>query len=324
MKEYGGYLSLELCKGEEYYRGLEVLRCNCGRTAIVLAIRDAGYKKILLPYYMCQSVEQELKKQNIDIGYYHIAQDYNPIKVNLDSEEGILIADYFGTKSRKDMIDLVKKYKRVILDHTQSFFMHPVSGAYNIYSCRKFFGVADGAYLIKEGFKEIELKPMESSMYAGFLLKSIETGTNDNYRDSLINEKRIEDSGICGMSVLTKRILEGVNYESVRTQRRKNFQYMHELLGGVNQWKGTLENEMVPMVYPFLYEDSGLRDYLISKNIYVPQWWKYLLEESKGNEFELWLCKYLIPLPIDQRYLREDMDAIVRQITHYIDGHRKG
>lgn len=324
MKEYGGYLPLELHGGEEYYCGTDVIRCNSGRTAIVLAVRDAGYKKILLPYYMCQSVEHELRRQKIDIGYYHIDTKYNPMGVNLESGEGILIASYFGTRMRRDMISLVKKYKCVILDHTQSFYMNPVAHAYNIYSCRKFFGVSDGAYLIKSGIKDMELKRMESSKCAGFLIRSIETGTNKNYGDSLKNEKRIETSGICGMSVLTKKILEGVDYKRVRVQRRKNFQRMHEFLGNVNQWKGTLGEGVVPMVYPFLYEDKGLRDYLLSMNIYIPQWWKYLLEGKKANGFERWLCEYLIPLPVDQRYSKEDMDKISNRINDYINEQRKG
>lgn len=35
----------------------------------------------------------------------------------------------------------------IILDNTQSFFQKPISGIDTIYSCRKYFGVPDGAYL---------------------------------------------------------------------------------------------------------------------------------------------------------------------------------
>ena len=43
--------------------------------------------------------------------------------------------------------------RSLIIDNTQAFYEPPRKGAYNVYSCRKFFGVSDGAYLIKEGIQ---------------------------------------------------------------------------------------------------------------------------------------------------------------------------
>ena len=49
QREFGGYLPLELPHGQELYTGAGVLRLNCGRNAIVAALRDAGAKKSTLP-----------------------------------------------------------------------------------------------------------------------------------------------------------------------------------------------------------------------------------------------------------------------------------
>ena len=43
QREFGGYLPLELPHGQELYTGAGVLRLNCGRNAIVAALRDAGW-----------------------------------------------------------------------------------------------------------------------------------------------------------------------------------------------------------------------------------------------------------------------------------------
>ena len=56
QREFGGYLPLELPHGQELYTGAGVLRLNCGRNAIVAALRDAGAKKVYLPYYNCNTV----------------------------------------------------------------------------------------------------------------------------------------------------------------------------------------------------------------------------------------------------------------------------
>lgn len=46
---------------------------------------------------------------------------------------------------------------------------------------------------------------------------------------------------------------------------------------------------------------------MIENKIYIPQWWKYLLDYPEINEVERELSNYLLPLPIDQRYDREDI-----------------
>ena len=53
VKEYGGYLPLELSKGRPYYTGEDVIALNAGRYAITYAIEDAGWKKIYLIFGMC-------------------------------------------------------------------------------------------------------------------------------------------------------------------------------------------------------------------------------------------------------------------------------
>lgn len=49
QREFGGYLPLELPHEQELYTGAGVLRLNCGRNAIVAALRDAGAKRCICP-----------------------------------------------------------------------------------------------------------------------------------------------------------------------------------------------------------------------------------------------------------------------------------
>ena len=73
-KEYGGYLPLELSKGRPYYTGEDVIALNAGRYAITYAIEDAGWKKIYLPYWLCDTVKDAIHicLPDVEIGYYHI------------------------------------------------------------------------------------------------------------------------------------------------------------------------------------------------------------------------------------------------------------
>ena len=47
QREFGGYLPLELPHGQELYTGAGVLRLNCGRNAIVAALRKKGVSALL-------------------------------------------------------------------------------------------------------------------------------------------------------------------------------------------------------------------------------------------------------------------------------------
>lgn len=68
-------------------------------------------------------------------------------------------------------------------------------------------------------------------------------------------------------------------------------------------------------MYP-LYVDEGkkVRDYLISKKIYIPKLWPNIVEENNLSKIELEYINNILPLPIDQRYSKEDMDFIISSL----------
>ena len=59
--------------------------------------------------------------------------------------------NYYGNATESKIKKIFKKYKNLIIDNCHAFFSKPIKNAYNCYSTRKFFGVPDGAYLIKNG-----------------------------------------------------------------------------------------------------------------------------------------------------------------------------
>ena len=73
------------------------------------------------------------------------------------------------------------------------------------------------------------------------------------------------------------------------------------------------------MVYPFSIENEGLREDLIKNKIYIPNWWKYLLEKVNIRSLEYKLPKYLLLLPIDQNYKECDMEYIANIIISFIE-----
>ena len=68
------------------------------------------------------------------------------------------------------------------------------------------------------------------------------------------------------------------------------------------------------MVYPFLIKNENLREKLLKNKIYIPHWWKEVIKNVDKNSYENYLSNNLIPLPIDHRYDRKDLDFIISNI----------
>ena len=318
MKEYGGYLSLEAKYGTEFYDGENVARFNCARSAIECIIELEGYSKIYLPYYLCESVQMAIRRHLISVEFYHIDTDFCPMIDAVEKNAVVLITNYYGVK--KNNKSLVVKYGNVIFDNTQSFYEEPIENAYNVYSCRKFFGVCDGAYLITDRLRidESKYKRFEPEN-AAYLIDSITYSTNYAYGRSLDNEKQIENEGIRGMSKLSQYILTGIDYEYVKRKRITNYKLLEEKIGKYNELQIRKDDNVVPMVFPLFIKNDSFRKELVAKKIYIPQWWGYLLSNGAIDGFERNLSKWIFPLPIDQRYGAEDMVAIANAIIQLIE-----
>lgn len=318
-REYGGYLPLELPKGQEYYRGEHVVALNSGRYAIVYALLDGGWERIYLPCYLCRTVETAIRRlaPHVDICYYHIDRQFLPMNVYPKERECILWVNYFGIQPETVIDQMTEIYKgHLILDHTQSFFSVPRDHVYQVYSCRKFFGVCDGSYVIGEGIRKRPLEQHYSSAYFAHLIQSHEHGTNHAYRLNKENEMRLNNCGMGLMSSLTRAILKGTDYFSVRDRRLANMKTLHGILGPYNELQ--IQALTPAMNYPFLCPDRSLRERLVASRIYVPQLWRETAENEASSQWEKYLSEHLCLLPVDQRYGEADMYTIGQTVLELI------
>lgn len=318
--EIGSYLELQLPKGREFYsQEKDIARLNTGRTAIWHAFRMTGAKCIWIPLYQCDSVRDCLGEKGIEIKYYHTDKNFNPIDIKATADEAVLFVNYYGIMSYERMKKLASPFLHSIIDNCQGFFCKPLPNAMNVYSCRKFVGVPDGAYVIgKDSHKFVEEYPQSySSDTAAFLLKRIEYGCEGKGYDARnINEHRIDIEPIMKMSKLTRAILDGTDYEVIKQKRRENFQMAHELLGDINKIDPFLyyDEETIPMVYPLVVEDDNLLPKLQSAKHFQGHWWSYICDEQPVDSFEHWISRFVIPITIDQRYGREELEYLTNII----------
>ena len=314
--EIGSFIELQFNKGQEYFKNEKnIARLNSGRAAIYHAFRLTDCKAIWLPIYQCDTVRNFLKSKKVEIKYYHIDKDFNPIDLNQKNDEAILIVNYYGIMSKTRMKNLALNYKNVIIDNSQAFFCEPIDGCFNVYSCRKFIGVPDGAYVIGNCAEKYlnEYNQSFSSDTSLFLLQRIEYGCEGKaYESRLKNEFRIDSEDIMKMSILTRTILDGTDYEVIKSKRLENFQTACSLFADINKINPLMyfDNKTIPMVYPLVIEDDNLIKLLQMSKHFQGHWWSYLLNETNDNDFENWISRYIIPITIDQRYGKKELEYI--------------
>ena len=319
--EIGSFIELQFPKGREYYpQEKNIARLNTGRAAIWHAFRVLGCKAIWLPYYQCDTVRDFLKRKNIDIKYYHIDKNFNPIDLDPKEDEAVLFVNYYGVMSASRMASLAEHYEHVIIDNSQAFFSRPLAGYMNVYSCRKFVGVPDGAYVIGEGADKFtdEYPLCYSSDTALFLLQRIEYGCEGKaYQSRGVNEHRIDTEDCMRMSKLTHTILDGTDYDEIICKRKENFRLACGLWNDVNRINPMQyhDDETIPMVYPLVIEDDGLLKRLQDAKHFQGHWWSYLCNEMPENTFEHWLSRYVIPITIDQRYGEKELKSLADIIS---------
>jgi hypothetical protein len=317
MKEIGGYLELELREGQEFHK--KAIKLNTGRNALELILKVKQYKKVFIPYYTCDAILEPFFKLEIDYEFYSIDEHFEPIfdYDNIKENEGFLYTNYFGLKDSL-ISTLSASCKNLIIDNSQAFFALPKSGIPTFYSCRKFFGVPDGAYLYLEGISELEYPYDYSSKRFEHLLKRTEYGAEVAYSDFQSNEECLKGQPILQMSMLSRKLLGNIDYQFVMNRRRNNFISLQEAFTKTNQIKMSLDGDFTPLVFPFLINNPDLRQHLLHEKIFIPVFWPNVLKWVRKESFEYKCVTGMIFLPIDQRMVSKDISLIVEKINKYI------
>ncbi|MCX2574311.1 hypothetical protein [Pedobacter sandarakinus] len=312
-KTYGGFIGLQLIEAEPYHQNL--LALNTGRNALEYILRVRGYRLIYLPYYTCEVLIEPLKRLNIQHRFYKIDINLEPIiDFEIEDDACLLYTNYFGVKT--DVVTrLSHSIKNIIIDNAQAFFNQPIANCDTFYSCRKFFGVPDGAYLYIDTTHHLELQQDLSIDRFSHLIKSVDINIETGYKDYIENNRVLENNEIKKMSRLTQSILSAIDYSRCIEARKRNFQYLHQNLASLNLLNFELSPNDVPMVYPLLLNHPGLREKLIERNVYIPTYWPNVLQWASEDSTEHFLTKNLIAIPIDHRYGIADMKAILEVLN---------
>ena len=186
-----------------------------------------------------------------------------------------------------------------------------------LYSCRKFLGVSDGAYLSTDAELEPEKKPLDHSMgRMEHILGRYEYDAGTFYQKMLDNAANYHEMEIRRMSRLTGNLLRTMDYSGIKTRREKNYRLLAQLLPSRNAFTGEVPEG--PFAYPYYHKNGlELRHWLAGRKIFVPTNWRNILEEFDRDTMEYDWAANVLPLPCDQRYGAEEMQYIADSIREW-------
>ena len=308
MKEIGGYIEFEHYNRPMLYD--DGIKLNCGRNALAYLLKVYDIQKIAMPKFMCDSCDGVLK--GIEVQYYSVGIDFKPVIENVDEGEWLYVVNFYGQLSEEYLISLKENYK-LIIDNAQAYFNDPMVGVPTLYTCRKFFGVADGAILYSD--KKIEVEERDESFdRMRFLMGRFERSASEFYLEYVENNHIFAQESIKQMSALTENFLRGIDYEEVCKRRTENFAYLDKKLSSIN--KLTLSIPNGPFMYPLYLENGAeVRKQLQARKIFIPTLWPAVFNLCKEDELEYDMAKNILPIPVDQRYGIEEMEYIINEIT---------
>ena len=309
MREIGGYIELDTYNLAMLHD--KAIALNCGRNALAYALKARKIKRIKLPLFLCDSVRNVCDREKVLVSYYHIGMGLKPVAIDLEEDEWLYLVNYYGQLSNETISEYVHEFRRVIVDQSQAYFQMPLNDTDTLYTCRKWFGVADGAFLYTNTVLDEELPVDVSYDRMRFLLGRYERCASEFYSEYRANNVFFAGEPIKKMSRLTQNLLHGIDYKKVEQTRSENFEYLHTRLKSINQLKVGSANFM----YPLLVENGKeIRTKLQAEKIYIPTLWPDVFDLVKPEDTEYFLAENILPLPVDQRYNKEDMETVVQEV----------
>lgn len=293
------------------------LAVQSGRVALALALPSSP-ATLWLPGYFCPPVARALSATGWRLAPYALGEDWGaPEDVQPEAGDRVLLVDYFGLSG-----EAVRRHvarfgaERVIVDASLALFARPLPGVPTAYSPRKFVGLPDGGVLAHDA--AVELAPPDEALSAlrsrHLLLRAAGDvqGGRKPYAEAEASLDR--DLAPRTMSLLTRRLLEAVDFGTAAERRIRNFDRLAAGLRALGFRPLPRPVDAVPLCCPVPGLDPATaRPRLAAEGVFCAAYWPgvaLLPDDVHGQQ----LAESTTFLPCDQRYDDDDIDFMLDRI----------
>lgn len=326
---------------------------SLGRDALKLAFMNEGLlpgDEVLVPSYLCMKVVDAIEELQLSCRFFDVDSNLNwneeAIRQKITKKtRGLVLIDYFGF-SRWDEVflkSLKEEFPRLVIvaDLCQALYslesktFSESSIDYWCVSLRKFFPVADGAFLVSRN-KKIDTKQIRSTeRYAvakrtlGKIIK--ESALKGDYRKrenlflSLIESSEKEfglETDIHSFSPLSRAYMQQLDPVATAVRRRENAAFLCQNLDPrFLLFSGP--GSAVPLAVPIrLNQRDAVRADLMEQGIFLPIHWP-LDHRLSPQEFPkvYQLNNEILSLVVDQRYTILDLEYLLEKLNESISKH---
>lgn len=322
MRSIGGFFDIEVSGlGPGPHPGAVAL--STGRACMALWLMEERPMRCYVPFYCCSALLQPLREAGITYEFYGFDELFYPVGLpeRPGSGDWLVWINFFGLISDQ-VAGLTDAWAgRLLLDNTHAFFEARKDGLWTFTSARKYFGVPDGAYCYRP---DGDRTPPNVDRHVPLSVDHLVIRYTQKADQALSLYQAAESNLDCSLkriSLLSERLMAGVDVESLRLKRVRNLAVLVEQLDAYNTFKPAKSNPLVATFsYPFLPAVPIPRQELFRQKIFVPTLWPDLENREEGGFYiERKLAKELLPLPIDQRYEVDDMLRMTNAIKRYLE-----
>ena len=313
----GGFFGLELPEygNFPYSEGTCCAYVNSGRAALECLLRQKPLPDALwVPRFICDTVLQAPARLGIPVKRYGCTEQLHPLLPEVGEHEMVLLVNYFGLTGEAVAVAVAQLPGRCVMDATTALYSPPLPGVPTFYSPRKFCGVADGGVAHAPApLKCLPEATDQSTARSHFLLERLENGA-----EAALPASEAAEAALAApprrMSRLTRSLLRSIDFATAAEMRLANYRVLHQALREINHLQLPETPAHAPMCYPLVSGIPGLRDTLIEAGIALPLYWPEVIEATEADSAENRLARRLLPLPLDQRYAKTDIERLIRLI----------
>lgn len=324
MNPIGGFFGFETpapqCAHGSYHP--EAIGLSTGRACLALALEELKPRKCLVPFYCCNALLEPIQEAGIEIEFYELDLALEPIGLpGIDSGELLIYTNFFGLKSHYADKLSSRFGRRVLIDDTHRFFHRGYSISYSFTSARKFFGVPDGAYLYPpQGIVCRNVQERNNAVRTEHLFARL-LGRDDEALALYRENEAVLGSEVLRMSLVSELLLTTVDYSAAMKQRKANYDFLAERLSATNRFGVQDRVDAVPFCYPYLPEPPIPHERFYPQRLYPPRLWPDpLARNDSGFQLSRRFCRELLPLPVDHRYGKNDLERMLAFIESELKG----
>ncbi len=289
------------------------VRFISGRAALGCILEHMPYiHRAFIPLFTCDTVLEPFTLRGIPVLRYRISEDLSPIlPADNTADDLLLLTNYFGFTGAHAERAAAAHPGPVIIDAATALYAPPRAEIPCLYSPRKFCNTPTGG-LATAPFPLTQLPPQDETDW----LQIMQNETHHCEQMQIIRRERALRFRTERISSQGSAQWDDFDWKADATLRCKNYAILHSHLQEINRLQLPDLPPSAPMCYPLLSGIPRLRDDLADAGLHLPIFWPEVIRRTTASDWENYLARNLIPLPVGGNLSEADMWRMAKLIIY--------